>query len=643
MEIIKKTIGEIESLIKTGKTPPSKEERYYNGNINWYTPGDLDKEKFLGKSNRTITEEALAENKATILPKNTVVIGAIGDIGKLGITTIESCTNQQITGIRTNEEVYFEYFYYWLKANKHLLRSKAKNAILPILNNENIRSIKIEFPKDIEDQKRIAKVLSQCESLIQKRKQSIDLLDELLKSTFSSMFGRYDEIKQTDIDTLGNNISYLTSGSRGWAKYYTENGAKFLRIQNVGNGIIRTDNLIYVNPPKSAESERTRVQPGDLVISITADLGRTSVIPENIGEAYINQHLALIRLNKNINPVYAAYFYNMPFGNNAIQRKNRSAVKAGLNFNDIRSFPIVIPELPLQNKFVQIVDKIEVIKQAFKLSLKELENLYESISQRAFKGELDLSKLNISDMEDSKKNDLEEVKDDITGGNEGTLKNKAEIIEIIENKKENDSYINENGLLYIEKSKSLRSKIYSLIKGGDINEVDFSDDLMEINKIGEQFHSEIQEFTPWQIDQHKSVERYIALLPKLILDEYPYIKLFSSNQFDYNSMSLDEYYGIPEDIIMQYGSIEDKTTDLVFFFKKYFSNKLFTIEDLEKKYNQVVYDRGDWFKYEEMKEFIFKAIDGDDALLTQTFEEVEILDIELGKPQTIKKIMLKVI
>ena len=69
------------------------------------------------------------------------------------------------------------------------MQSNAKNAILPILNNESIRSIKIQFPKDIDDQKRISKVLSQCEALIQKRKQSIDLLDDLLRSTFWEMFG----------------------------------------------------------------------------------------------------------------------------------------------------------------------------------------------------------------------------------------------------------------------------------------------------------------------------------------------------------------------------------------------------------------------------------------------------------------------
>ena len=136
---------------------------------------------------------------------------------------------------------------------------------------------------------------------------------------------------------------------------------------------------------------------GDLLISITADLGRTSVVPKDFGEAYINQHLALIRLNKNINPVYAAYFYNMPFGNNAIQRKNRAAVKAGLNFKDINSFPILIPPFPLQNQFAQIVEKTEALKSQYQHSLSELEQLFGSLSQRAFKGELDLSRMEVSE------------------------------------------------------------------------------------------------------------------------------------------------------------------------------------------------------------------------------------------------------
>ncbi len=251
-----------------------------------------------------------------------------------------------------------------------------------------LKERKIPVPNNISEQLQTANILTHAETLITQRKESIRLLDEFLKSTFLEMFGDYSKMSALKMERLGDNLSYLTSGSRGWAQYYSESGAKFLRIQNIGGGIIRTDNLIHVNPPDSAETDRTRVNEGDLIISITADLGRTSVVPKNFGEAYINQHLALIRLNKNINPLYAAYFYNMPFGNSAIQKKNRAAVKAGLNFNDIKSFPILIPPADLQTQFAQTVEKTEALKAQYQSSLQELENLYGSLSQRAFRGDL---------------------------------------------------------------------------------------------------------------------------------------------------------------------------------------------------------------------------------------------------------------
>ncbi|MDP4291364.1 MAG: restriction endonuclease subunit S [Bacteroidota bacterium] len=275
-----------------------------------------------------------------------------------------------------------KFLYRFLEKSLRQLRSQTKGGVIQYLRLNDLTDLKIIL-LPIRDQLYISNILNRAETLLTQRKESIRLLDEYLKSTFLEMFG-----DNSKLDQLGNNISYLTSGSRGWAKYYSDKGAKFLRIQNIGGGVIRTDNIIYVNPPNSAETERTRVIEGDLIISITADLGRTSVVPKNFGEGYINQHLALIRLNKNINPIYAAYFYNMPFGNNAIQKKNRSAVKAGLNFNDIKSFPILIPPLELQNQFAHIVEKTETLKAQYQTSLKELENLYQSLSQKAFKGEL---------------------------------------------------------------------------------------------------------------------------------------------------------------------------------------------------------------------------------------------------------------
>jgi type I restriction enzyme S subunit len=314
----KKRIAEIAIEIKTGKTPPTSRQEYFGDEINWYTPTDLDRQKNLSVSTRGLTQLAIDDKKAVLFKPNTVLIGCIGDIGKIGIAKSIASSNQQITGVLTDgNEIYPDYFYYWLKINKRILQNASTNAVVPILNNKQLGDIKISYHDYLTDQIKIAQVLTQAEKLIAQRKESIALLDEYLKSTFLEMFGDYKLMSNSKLDTLGNNISYLTSGSRGWAQYYSNSGAKFLRIQNIGGGTIRTDNLISVNPPESAETLRTRVMEGDLLISITADIGRTSVVPKDFGEAYINQHLALIRLNKNINPVYAAYFYNMPFGNNA--------------------------------------------------------------------------------------------------------------------------------------------------------------------------------------------------------------------------------------------------------------------------------------------------------------------------------------
>ncbi len=404
--------------INSGGTPSRGIAEYYGGKIPWAKIGDIEKSNgVIYSTEECITEAGLESIGNRIFPKDTLLFAMYGSVGKVAFCGIELSTNQAILGIRLKQEAKEKldlgYLKYWFQVNLLFFKRRAVGGILKNLSATIVRDFDIPLPS-LTDQRRIAKLLSQCEYLIQKRKESINLLDEFLESTFSEMFGGEKEMSLIKPDLLGDNISFLTSGSRGWAQHYSDVGAKFLRIQNIGGGVIRTDNLIYVNPPDSAEAERTRAKEGDLVISITADLGRTSVIPKDFGETYINQHLALIRLNTNINSTYAAYFYNMPFGNRAIQKKNRSAVKAGLNFTDIRSFPIIIPSLELQNKFASIVEKKEIIKNEFQLSLKELENLYGSISQRAFNGELDLSKVDISDMEDSKKKDLEEVNEDLT-------------------------------------------------------------------------------------------------------------------------------------------------------------------------------------------------------------------------------------
>lgn len=243
----------------------------------------------------------------------------------------------------------------------------------------------------MEEQRRIVAVLDRADGLRRKRRQAMEILDDLLRATFLHMFG--DPItnpKGWKIEKLWEILDYITSGSRGWAKYYSDTGDLFLRIQNVGKNQLLLDDICFVKAPKNAEANRTRVKPGDILLSITADIGRSAVIPEGLGEAYINQHLALVRLKKGFNSLYISQFLCSEGSENQYNKYTKGGVKAGLNFNDIKSLKIVLPPVDLQERFGEIVGRVEGIRERMEKSLAEMDNLFSSLLQRAFKGELDL-------------------------------------------------------------------------------------------------------------------------------------------------------------------------------------------------------------------------------------------------------------
>ena len=190
------------------------------------------------------------------------------------------------------------------------------------------------------------------------------------------------------MSALSEHIEFLTSGSRGWAKYCTDDGNEwFITIKNVKDCRISIDNMQPVCAPDNAEARRTKVQEGDLLISITADLGRTGVVTKEIAEhgAYINQHLTCIRLNKEIlNPLYVAHFMESSAGKEQFESKNQSAVKAGLNFNSINSLRIMVPPMSIQEEFISLVAEVDKSKLAVQQGLQELETLKKSLMQQYF-------------------------------------------------------------------------------------------------------------------------------------------------------------------------------------------------------------------------------------------------------------------
>ncbi len=240
----------------------------------------------------------------------------------------------------------------------------------------------------LTEQRRIAEVLDQAEALRAKRRAAFAQLDNLTQSLFFDLFGGPQSIlKKWPTKKLGELLEFLTSGSRGWAEYYSDSGDLFLRIQNVRRNQLLLDDIAYVNAPNTAEAKRTKVQPGDVLLSITADLGRTAVVPEGLGPAFINQHLSILRTTALVPRFLSAYFVS-PVGERQVLGRNRQGVKAGLNFDDIRSFIVPVPPLELQREFARRVAAVERLKVSGRAALAELDALFASLQHRAFRGEL---------------------------------------------------------------------------------------------------------------------------------------------------------------------------------------------------------------------------------------------------------------
>ena len=165
-----------------------------------------------------------------------------------------------------------------------------------------------------------------------------------------------------NIFSLESISSGITSGSRGWAKFYSDDGAVFIRIGNLTREHInlRFEEIKFVQPPQSMEGKRTSVQPGDLLISITADLGIIGVVSKYLFEAYVNQHIALVRLDsKRNNPRFIGHYLASRDGQRQFEKFNESGAKAGLNLPTVGSLEIPTSSHSEQHRICEILDSID--------------------------------------------------------------------------------------------------------------------------------------------------------------------------------------------------------------------------------------------------------------------------------------------
>lgn len=604
MIFVTEKLEKITSLLRTGKTPPTKNHDYFNGEINWYGPSDLDKGPFLGVSQRTITKKAVSEKKASLIPSNSILLGCIGDVGKIGMIKDVATSNQQITAIKPNEKVDFRYLFYWLKANKELLRANATNAILPILNNKALNAIKVSYPKSLDDQKRIAQVLTDCEELIAKRKDSIALLDELLKSTFLEMFGD-SVLNQTKFPEkkIKELCLEIVDCPHSTPKYQDEiTNFPCIRTSEIKDGYIDWASMRYTDE-KVYLKRVLRLVPkeGDIIFAREGLVGEAAVIPNGVNLS-LGQRVMLMRLDTSI--AIPKFFWALLRSNGIqfkIQKKTIGATVKRINIGELKEIKCPIPPVNLQLEFLKIIEKLEETQKLYQTHLTELENLYRRLSQDAFKGELDLSKVVLREGFLKEESNFK-----ITQGS-SNIKVKNSIDKTWPT---TDPFSKDGPNFYPEIGSD------GLVKTEEDYNTEFQSKKNESTSRLEAPHATIE----YEEEKKKK-------LTKKEINEYKSNLKRKKRKKNITNTSLADFLGVPDEIQNTRENIDfDFGLDNLFFqftlkdtFRK---GETFSFEEIEKRLHNYFYYKGDMdFPYEEFKNAIFTFLTSTPPLLEQFFDE----------------------
>jgi type I restriction enzyme S subunit len=194
--------------------------------------------------------------------------------------------------------------------------------------------------------------------------------------------------------TLGEITSLVTSGSRGWAQYYSDSGSVFIRAQNINADFLDLSDIAYVTLPKGAEGQRTKVQKNDLLVTITgANVTKSACVRDDINDAFVSQHVALVRLNDVRQSAFVFLCIISPnHGRSQLLEAAYGQGKPGLNLSNIRDVSIPLPPLPEQQEIVRrvesyftLADQLEARYQKAKV---HIDKLTQSLLAKAFRGEL---------------------------------------------------------------------------------------------------------------------------------------------------------------------------------------------------------------------------------------------------------------
>lgn len=372
----RKTLKDI-GIIVSGATPRTDDPLNWGDKYNWVTPAELKGEKYIGRTQKQITDHALSKTKLTLMPPGTVLLSSRAPIGKVAITTEPMYCNQGFKNIVCGNKFFNGFLYYYLIANQKELNRRGNGVTFKEISKKNVEAFPVIVPS-LYEQQAIASELDAVQEMIDGYKAQLADLDALAQSIFLDMFG--DPITNPKGWKLSNILSFvdeITSSKRIFANEYVKEGVPFYRIKEIiekaNQRPISVELFITENRYNEIKASFGVPKINDLLITAVGSIGEIWIVDNNMPFYFKDGNVIWLKTSKDAVPIYLkeVLFHIIAY----IKDKMNGAAYSALTIVKLKAINIPNPPLCFQQQFAKQVKAIEQQKELIRQQLADAETL----------------------------------------------------------------------------------------------------------------------------------------------------------------------------------------------------------------------------------------------------------------------------
>lgn len=380
-------LGEICEIV-SGSTPKTGIAEYWDGNLKWITPAEIDDESYIiTDSARKLTELGVKKTGLSSFPSGTVILSSRAPIGKVAIAGCEMYCNQGFKNLICSDRINNRYLYWFLKGNTAYLNSLGRGATFKEISKKIVSDIEINVP-EISQQLAAVNALERVSEIIRLRKNQLQKLDELIKARFVELFGDCVlNTKRWNTRRLGD-IAEVGSSKRVFVEELRESGIPFFRGTEIGalaeGKSIKPELFISENHYKELCSATGTPNMGDLLMPSICPDGRIWVV--NTTDPFYfkdGRVLWVHKIDRSYNSIFLLYTLKDRI------MTDYSSIASGTTFAELKIFAlkecqIFDAPLELQEQFAAFVTQVDKSKVAVQKALDEAQLLFDSLMQKYF-------------------------------------------------------------------------------------------------------------------------------------------------------------------------------------------------------------------------------------------------------------------